>query len=223
MLSLVVPAVLLILATKILETILGPSFYLRLLMLPLFWLVAGHTQSHLLIRRLPRRRSWAIVTCVGGSFGLIGGGSAQLWLNGTITSAFGSGVAPFGSIAYWLGLLSIGVAGAVGAGILAFMQSMCLDGPRLERILWFLESASCGFLAAGTSRILGDVLSWLISGDTPGSYEAYRSQMLSYFWRSSIMNILGLSVFGLLTGSLLRSLILRRVRLGKDLLVGQFD
>lgn len=222
MLSLVVPAVVLALIGIFMGGLFG-SVYFSLLLVFLFWLAAGHTQSDLLIRRLPRRRLWMIVTCVGGSVGFMAGMAVQYWIISLVTAALSSAGAPPGSGAYWIGLLSISIAGMVGGAILGFLQAMCLDGPRHERILWLIQSAACGCLAAWAASLSGDAVTWLLSGAAPGSYEAYRAGVSDIYWRPFVMTVAGLSVFGILTGRFLRSLILRRAQLRKELLVRQFD
>src|SRR5262245_46846006 len=162
MLSLVGPAVLFMLLMFAVIDFFRSSHVL-LLWLFLFWLAAGHTQSQLLIRRLPRRRLWMIVSCAGGGLGSIAGPLAKDWVFIGIMLALDSTSVPSALREYGATLAAMGAAGAVAGGMLGFLQSTCLDGSVARRALWFLASTAYGCLAVGTASIAEDVLLWLTS------------------------------------------------------------
>lgn len=204
--------------------------YPAAVLLPILcWLLIAFLQFRLLRSYLRRASLWLIATFVGGNLGSFAGGWVQLETmsrlemyayskvlisdyNSVIHSDWILAAAPIASI----------VAGVfVAATLLGFLQSLCLDDPLGARLLWLFASAVSGIVAAAFGY---------------GCYIAYLRIMLEIYplavVRADIIPALiavavgmigGTSVYGLLTGAVLRQLLLGGAQRQKEALITRFE
>jgi hypothetical protein len=204
--------------------------YKAALLLPIpCWLLIAYLQLRLLRPYFRRSGLWLIATFVGGNLGGFAGGLAQLQTmsmleqyaydkvlisdyNSVIHSDWIFAIAPTASI----------VAGVfVGAAILGFLQSLCLDGPLGARLLWILVSALSGIAAAAFGYGCYWGYFWAMFMTYPRAVVS--AGMAPQLITVAVGLICGAIVYGLLTGAVLRRLLTRSAGLRKEALIAQFE
>jgi len=224
--SIAVPAAPFVLSGIIWLQVIYSNDLLSVLVISAPSLAAGWFQSRLLMRHLPRYRLWVVFTTVGASIGIIGAVVTLFLMNRYVVCALGcAGISSESAVDRALlgRQVLAGLAGAVSGGILGSLQLIALDGLRSGRLLWFGASALSGLVAAWAVVISGDAMSWLISEFIPGSFDWNDVLKFAKDCRRFSMLMVGLSVFGLLTGIVMRRLLKHRAQQHNEELIGEFD
>ncbi len=195
----------------------------------LIWLLIAYLQIRLLRDFVRPRFLWLIATFVGGNIGTLAGGWVQFKTvkmlemhayesalvgdyNRIVSSDLTLAIAPAASIA--AGVLA-------GAALLGVLQSICLDGSLGRRFVWLLASAVIG-MAAGLSAYGANLAYGYIM------FEIYPRAIITtdtilLFIADSVGRVGGMIIYGLLTGAVLRRLLLRSARRQKEALIARFE
>jgi len=192
------------------------------------WLLIAYLQFRLLRPYHQRGRPWLIVTLVGGNLGSFAGGLAQLQTmsmlemyaySSVLTSDYNSVIPSDWTLAI-APTVSIIAGVLVGAALLGFLQSICLDGPLGARLLWLFASAVSGIVAAAFGH--GCYMAYVRI-----MFEIYPVAVVSGGFITALMAVAvgttgGIIVYGVLTGAVLRWLLLRSARRRKEALIARF-
>jgi len=221
--SLVVPWILLT-AVRAAIFAIGPEevAYQAAVLLPILsWLLIAYLQFRLLRPHLRRGRLWLIATFVGGNLGGFIGGLAQIWMAPMVEGFVIGGE----NMPEWLFLyhpaVSIVAAVPIGTALLGFLQSFCLDDTLGRRLLWPFASVVAGFVGAlfgyacyfAYGRFMFEFYPEFVFG----------GGLISIVITISVGTIGGMIVYGLLTGIVLRWLLLRGARRQKEALIARFE
>jgi hypothetical protein len=195
----------------------------------LIWLLIAYLQIRLLRPFVHRRYLWLIATFVGGNLGTLAGSWVQFRTttmlemhayesalvsdyNRIIPSDLMLAIAPVASI-------SVGVL--AGTALLGLLQSICVEGPLGNRILWLFASSLSGMVAGlaayGANMAYGRIM-----------FEVYpraiiTADIIPTFIVDSVGRVGGMIVYGLLTGAVLRRLLLRSAWRQKEAMIARFE
>jgi hypothetical protein len=193
------------------------------------WLLIAYLQYRLLRPYSRRSRLWLIATFVGGNLGGFAGGLAQLQTMSMLETYANEKVliSDYDSVIHSDWIFAIAPTASIVAGvlvaamILSFFQSLCLGGTLGSRLQWLLASALSGIVAAA----LGYGCYW-------GYFWAMFTIYLPAVVGASIVPqlitvavglICGTFVYGLLTGAVLRRLLLRSAWRQKAAMIARFE
>lgn len=231
-LSFVVPSLILTLARIAIFSFVQDDdlAYKIALLLPIAsWLLIAYLQFRLLRPHLRRSRLWLIATVVGGNLGGFAGGLAQLQTMSMLeTYAYEKVlISDYDSVIHsdWIFAIelpaSIIAAVLVAAMILSFFQSLCLDGSLRSRLLWLLASALGGILAAVLAY--GCYWGYFWAMFTIYPLAVVSAGIIPQLITLAVGLICGAVVYGLLTGAILRRLLIRSARRQKEAMISQFE
>ena len=187
----------------------------------LTWLLIGCLQSRLLRGHLRRYRLWLIATLVGGFLGNVLGSYAHAWM-APMVEAF---VIVSNGTPEWLFLyysaISITAGAAIGTALLGFLQSFCLDDSAGGRLLWLFASVVGGCAAAVSGYVCGVGYGKFMFRFFPDL--VFPSSVLSIVIAISAGMAGGMIIYGLLTGAVLRRLLIRVAQRRKAALIARFE
>lgn len=185
--------------------------YQLAMMVPLpVWFLIGFLQYRLLAPYRRRGLWWLIATFCGGILGMFVGGPAMIWMMPQSEVIVLSSL----STPEWMfppyPLPPAAFAGAVAAGILGLAQAPSLGQGFLRGLLWVVFSAIGGAAAA----FVGGLAHWAYAHAMSETYPAVVETNISTHTviALSIATAVGLGVFGLLTGFVMRSMLIRGVK-----------
>jgi len=201
--------------------LLGWGFAVTGLLTVAAWFLVALLLSRLLRQYLGRYRIWIAATFFGATIGKLMGAFGHVWLRWqTNTFITGNGIPP--DWAYEINsTIPIVFDSFISATILGLMQSLCFDEPTRQRLLWFSASSLCGILAAIVSvAIYSPIMRAMIELT---SRAILSDGLIAGLTNSSLIMAVNLTIYGLLTGIVMRWFLLRNMRRREQAVVGQFD
>lgn len=211
-LSLLVPGlILMVLRGSILGYSTSALGYLVAVFAPApVWLLIAFLQYRLLRPYLRTALWWLLATFVGGILGMFVGGPAMVLMmpQGEVL-VLSSQSTPEWMFAQFP-LLPAAVAGAIAAAILGLSQALSLGQGFRRGLLWFCLSALGGALAAVSGGVAHLTYARTMSELNPAAVEA--NTALQIMIALSIAMFVGMIVYGLLTGLVMRWLIMHGER-----------
>ena len=193
------------------------------------WLLIAYLQFRLLRPYFHRSGLWLIATVVGGNLGGFAGGLAQLQTTSMLEMYANEKVliSDYESVIHSDWIFAIAPIASVIAGVLAgamilsFLQSLCLDGPLGARLLWLFTSALSGIVAAALGY--GCYWGYFWSMFTIYPPAVVSAGIIPQLITAAVGLICGTIAYGLLTGAILRRLLLRSTRRQKEAMIAQFE
>jgi hypothetical protein len=212
MLSLVVPGLILMLLRGLL---LGNStsviaYWIAAAAPAPVWLLIGFLQYRLLRPYLHSSLWWLLATFAGGILGMfVGGPVLELMKPESEIVVLANETTPAWMFAPYP-LFPAAVAGAVGAAILGLSQAFSLERGARGGLLWICVSAFSGALGAVVGGVAHLAYAHSISTLNPATVE--NNLALQVIIALSIAMVAGMLVYGLLTGLVMRWLIVHGER-----------
>lgn len=207
----------------------GLAYKAALLLTIPSWFLIAYLQYRLLRPFSRRSRMWLIATFVGGNLGGFAGGLAQLQTMSMLeTYAYEKVlISDYESVIHSDWIFAIAPAASIIAGvlvaamILSFFQALCFGGPIGARLQWLLASALSGIVAAA----LGYGCYW---GYIWTMFKIYLpavagAGIVPQLVTVAVGLICGTFVYGLLTGAVLRRLLLRSAWRQKEATIARFE
>jgi len=210
LLSLMIPGVILMLLRgSILGYATSALGYLVAVFAPApVWLLIGFLQYRLLRPYLRTGLWWLLATFVGGILGMFVGGPAMVLMmpQGEVL-VLSSQSTPEWMFAQFP-LLPAAFGGAIAAAILGLSQALSLGQGFRRGLLWFCTSVLSGALAAVCGGIAHLAYARTMSELNPAAVEG--NPAMQTIIALSIAMAVGMIVYGLLTGLIMRWILVRR-------------
>jgi hypothetical protein len=200
------------------------------LLLPIpIWFLVAYQQFRLIRPYLRRSYLWLFATFVGGNLGVFAGGLTQLQTLAALEyHAYQRlAVSDYGTMisSDWIFAVAPALSLTVGclatATVLGFLQSFCFGKSLSAALRWFPASVVSATVAGlgGYGSYWGYLWSMFKVYPFALPFDAILADLLL----STVGLTAGMIVYGLLTGAVLRGLLIRRAQPRKEALIAQFD
>lgn len=189
------------------------------------WLLMGLLQFPLLRTRLRRGWVWIAATFVGGIVGHMAGGLSRIHTEPYVEdlllrSELGSGELPAWAFDVYP-VAPVVLASIINVAVVAFLQSFCFDKAIGGRAVWILASILAGILGPIGTALLGWNLLDLFF--KTGVAEMLVPQLPLTLLTVPLAPLVNLTIYGLITGVVMRWLLIRRAWRQKEALVARFE
>ncbi len=204
--------------------------FMAALLLPIpIWFLIAYQQYRLIRPHLRRSYLWLFATFVGGNIGVFAGGLTQLQTSAALEHyAYQSAaVSDYGRMisSDWIfaiaPALSLTAGCLAAAAVLGFLQSFCFGKSLGTALRWFPASVISAIVAGlgGYGSHWGYLWSMFEVYPFALTFDAILADLLL----SAVGLTAGMIVYGLLTGAILRRLLIRRAQPRKEALIARFE
>jgi hypothetical protein len=227
LLSSIVPALLFTAGQYVLAPHMADSPWAEIAILLSFpiWLLLGLLQFPLLRTRLRRGWVWIAATFVGGVVGHMAGGLSRIRTEPYVEelllrSELGSGELPAWALDVYP-VAPVVLASVINVAVVAILQSFCFDKAMGGRAVWILSSILAGILGPICTVLVGwNLLALFFKA---GVAEMLVPRLSVTLLTVPLAPLVNFTIYGLITGVVMRWLLIRRTRRQRETLVGQFE